>query len=141
MFTYFKQYNVRGNTMLWTAVLKDQEVITNDDLIYHDIKNRIDDLVSLTAQVNDRDYTLMWKTKEFITGPVRFNFAIKGSDNIRPICFVQEQIAFTFSQATGALPPPTTSGIGLGYQVTLPNGKTQKHYILIHPDGTFTIGD
>lgn len=123
--------------VLWTAVLKDQEIITNNDLIYHDIKNRLEDLVSLTVRHNERDFTLIWRTKEFVAGPLRFSFPITNLDNCRPICFLQEQVEIQVT--VGQVSPPQVSGVGLGYQGTC-NGKNVKYHIFLSPDGKFTIG-
>lgn len=126
--------------MKWAVQLKDDKLIQSNDLIYSQIKNRIDDLITLTAIVNNKVYRLEWAEKKFIVGDAVFTIHdATNLTDIKPICFKRQLVQFTVHQNISSSGAPTTIAMGLGFQGCDASGKNIKCYILIDKDGTFKV--
>jgi len=133
--------------MRWSAHFPGDERIDNDDLIYHDIKDRLDDLVRLSAQIGRKRYSVLWNTGDFrIVQNIHDTeevptivevFDITTLTNVRPIAFRRERVNVNVHNAE--LDRPFLESVGLGFQGNLPNGKNKQVFLLIRPNGSYVV--
>lgn len=124
--------------MIWTATFKDGSVEFSNDLIYHKLKDRLDDLAMITVAVGINRYNLLWQEGTFVVNGMIFSLHDKTQlTDIRPITFRRESVPFNMIQGPGN--KPIVGAYGLGFQGNDVNGNNVKCHILIDMEGKFKV--
>jgi len=125
--------------MRWTAIFKDGSSVTSEDLIYRQIRDRLEDLDYLNASVGGHSFSLLWTEGTFIIGGAIFSPSLDKTTltNVRPICFVTDKV--DLAMFNGSSGQPDVIGLGLGFQGNDSTGKNVKTFIYIRSDGSFRV--